>query len=87
MGRQDPVVGWEGRQGGLAHTQRHWHRLADLQGLVEGQSAQAVRVEVVWGEKRLGTQERWLKRVREEVIFSNSISYVLSVMAIVHRSL
>ena len=62
MGRQHPVVGRERRQGGLTHAQGHRHGLADVQGLVEGQSAQAVRVEVVWREKRLGTQERWLKR-------------------------
>lgn len=62
MRRQDPVVGWERRQGGLAHTQGHWHGLADLQGLVERESTQAVGVEVVWREKRLCTQERWLNR-------------------------
>lgn len=62
MGGQDPVVSWERRQGGLAHAQGHRHGLADVQGLVEGQSAQAVRVEVVWRQKRLGTQERRLKR-------------------------
>lgn len=62
MGRQDPVVGWKRGQCGLAHTQRHRHGLADVQGLVEGQSAQAVRVEVVGGKKRLRAQERRLKR-------------------------
>lgn len=43
-----PVV--EGRQrgqGGLTRVQRHGHGLADVQRLVEGQSAQAVGVEAV----------------------------------------
>lgn len=62
MGGQDSVVAGEWRQGRLAHTQRHRHRLADVQGLIKGQSAQAVRVEVVWREKRLCAQERWLKK-------------------------
>lgn len=35
------------RQRGLAHAQRHGHGLADVQRLVEGQSAQAVGVEGV----------------------------------------
>lgn len=62
MGRQDPVVGRKRGQGGLAHAQRHRHGLADVQGLVDGQSAQAVGVEVVRREERLGAQERWLER-------------------------
>lgn len=62
VGRQDSMVSGQRRQGGLAHAQRHRHGLADVQGLVEGQSAQAVRVEVVRREKRLGAQERRLRR-------------------------
>lgn len=85
MGRQDPVVGWESRQGGLTHAQGHRHGLADVQRLVEGKSAQAVRVEVVWREKRLGAQERRLKRGREDIFHSNGSSYVSSVMAAAHK--
>lgn len=59
------MVGWEGGQGGLAHAQRRRHRVADVQRLVEWQPAQAVGVEVVRGEQRLGTQQRRLRR-REE---------------------
>lgn len=65
------MVGWEGGQGGqggqvgLAHAQRRRHGVADLQRLVERQPAQAVGVEVVWWEERLGTQQRRLRR-REE---------------------
>lgn len=62
MGRQDSVVGRERRQGGLAHAQGHRHGLTDVQWLVERQSAQAVRVEIVRRKKRLGAQERRLKR-------------------------
>ena len=70
MGGQDPVVvSRQGRQGGLAHVQGHGHGLADVQRLVKGHSAQAVRVEVVRREKRLCAQERWLKRGRE-MLFS-----------------
>lgn len=57
----DPVVGWEGGQDGLAHAQRHWHGAADVQRLVERQPAQAVGVEVVWGQEGLGTQQGWLE--------------------------
>lgn len=64
MGRQDPVVGRERRQGGLADAQGHRHRMADVQGLVKGQSAQAVRVELVGRKKRLCTQERGLEKKR-----------------------
>lgn len=62
--RQDFVVCRQRRQGGLPHTERHRHGLTDVEGLVEGQPAQAVRVEVVRWEKRLCTQERRLKRDR-----------------------
>lgn len=79
-----PVVGWQRRQGGLAHAQGHRHGLADVQGLVERQSAQAVRVEVVWRKERLCAQERWLRRGREEVVFSDASSYVSSVTAAAH---
>lgn len=58
-------MGREGGQGGLAHAQRRRHGAADVQRLVEWQPAQAVGVEVVWGEERLGTQQRRLGR-REE---------------------
>lgn len=58
---RDPVVGWKGGQGGLAHAQRHRHGAADVQRLVERQPAQAVGVEVVWGEEGLGTQQGWLQ--------------------------
>lgn len=47
MRRQDFVVCRQRRQGGLPHTERHRHGLTDVEGLVEGQPAQAVRVEVV----------------------------------------
>lgn len=53
-------MGWERRQGGLAHAQRHRHGLADVQGPVEGQSAQAVGVEVVRRQEWLRAQERRL---------------------------
>lgn len=56
------MVSWERRQEGLTHAQGHRHGLADVHGLVEGQSAQAVRVEVVWRQKRLSAQERRLQR-------------------------
>lgn len=67
MGRQDPVVRREGRQGGLAHAQGRRHGLADVQRLVERQSAQAVGVEVVRRQERLGAQERRLRRRGERM--------------------
>lgn len=78
VGRQDSVVGWERRQGGLTHT-RHRHRRADVQRLVERQSAKAVRVEVVRWEEGFGTQERWLGRWGEVFISKdNKECHVLS---------
>lgn len=66
-------MGRNRRQDGLAHAQGHRHGLADVQGLVKGQSAQAVRVEFMGRKKRLRTQERRLKEEREQV-FSASVT-------------
>ena len=56
VGRPEPVVGWEGRQGGLAgpaHAQGHGHGVADVQRLVDREAPQALGLEVAGGQQGL----------------------------------
>ena len=82
MGGQDPVVDRQRGQGGLAHAQGHRHGMADVQRLVEGQSAQAVGVEVVRREKRLRAQERRLQRGGEGFQLFCELRVICSVSAV-----